>query len=220
MKKILGAVGVVLPLVLFCTPVLADRTPEGQCTPATIYRENQVLLKDALEDMRFSTGKVAMKDTPGVYFIEAMIPYCEAGIRLARQAANFSGDADVTRMAMEKSVGETLLLERMQRWGQAHAPVEQLNDSSARSFTNLMEEVRETTWDDMETALSDRDPERSFVTVMAAHGQGAVDMSKVLLIFEADQELRGIAENIIGLQQAGLMSMQSFLKKHQARAVE
>jgi uncharacterized protein (DUF305 family) len=219
MKRILlGALGVGLPLMLACGPLLADKSSDGPGASTESYQENRALLKSTLDNMLFSTGRTGAKDRAGDYFVAAMIPYYEAGIRLAQNATRFSDDADLARISKEKSLVEKQLLGRMQRWEQTGLPcVTRLNVSSARSFVNLMEEVRETTWNDSASALSQGDLERSFLTVMIAYSEGAIDMAKVVLIFEADQELRSIARDAIGLHQTGVRFMQPLLERQRAK---
>ncbi len=215
-KRLLKGLGIGFLLMLLCTPLFATRTPQAACLPDTLYQDNQALLRDAAQGMVRGVGQAAMQGTAGDYFLAAMIPYCEAGIALANDVARFSDDRDLARLAGEKSLGEELLLKRMQSLKRGSLTLAtRLDRSSTRSFVRLMQEVGETTWQDIQPALSDPNPEHSFITVMVAYGEGAIDMAKVVLIFENDQEMRDIAQHVIGMHQADVKSMQSWLRNRQ-----
>jgi hypothetical protein len=58
------------------------------------------------------------------------------------------------------------------------------------------------------------DPDHDFVTHMAPHHQGAIDMAEVELKYGSDAKLKQLAARIISAQQREIAFMQAWLEKH------
>ncbi len=171
-------------------------------------------VKDTLERMENNMAQAIMGKSPGQYFAETMIPYCRAGRELSNKMLVLTSDEGLAKLAGDMDAAENSFLEDMHNWQAAgRTSSMQLGDSSRQSFIRLMLEVKATTWQEMEP-LTNTDPERSFLTILIAHSQGAIDMAKVLLIFESDDEIRRLASRIITEKQAGIRSMQNWLMRH------
>ena len=73
----------------------------------------------------------------------------------------------------------------------------------------------------MAAAPTTGDPDRDFLAMMIPHHQGAVEMSRLLLIHGRDPLVRRLAEDIIAGQQTEILSMQGRLARlGQGRATE
>lgn len=71
--------------------------------------------------------------------------------------------------------------------------------------------------DEMERAMmraDDPDFSRAFVVKMIEHHKGAVEMSRILLKYGKDAELRRMAEKGIKMQEKEIGEMQEWLKEH------
>jgi uncharacterized protein (DUF305 family) len=58
------------------------------------------------------------------------------------------------------------------------------------------------------------DPDHDFVTHMAPHHQGAIDMAEIELKYGSDAKLKQLAARIISAQQREIAFMQTWLEKH------
>jgi len=66
----------------------------------------------------------------------------------------------------------------------------------------------------MTAGLPSSDPDHAFVRMMIPHHQGAVDMSKALLLYGKDRELQQLAKSIIAAQQSEIQLMNLWLARH------
>ena len=92
--------------------------------------------------------------------------------------------------------------------GQAPAP---FIASTAKSFSELMDDAMAVMDYGMRTAPMNGLPEHDFVTMMIPHHQGAIDMARSLLLTTKDPELRNLAQGIITEQQNEIRLMQAWL---------
>lgn len=67
---------------------------------------------------------------------------------------------------------------------------------------------------DMMSMAASSDPDRAFVTMMAPHHQGAIDMSRIYLREGKDPELRKMAEKIIADQEREIGEFKAWHAKH------
>ena len=86
------------------------------------------------------------------------------------------------------------------------------------SFDSLMRRSMEHMHHGMAAASPSGDPDRDFVRMMVPHHQGAVDMSKALLLYGKDRELQQLAKSIIAEQQNEIQLMTLWLARHPASA--
>jgi uncharacterized protein (DUF305 family) len=218
MKRALIATGLSIGLLLATiTPSLFSKGTDDSemMVLSALYQKDEAPLMTTLEKMQKDMGLITMKGSAGSYYVAAMIPYCRAGVELSRTVKSFNPDREIERLAGEMSLVDESYLRDLQRWhSQGDPGTLPLNRSSAQSFLRLMKEIRDSVREDTGPGFSAQalDPQQSFVTIMIAHKQGAVDMAKVVLIFEDDPELRRIAQSIISEQQRKLKSLQSWMK--------
>lgn len=214
MKYVLSAaLGITLVLTLGALPLSANRTIDQAALPGD---DGRTLLDQAVTESRDDTAASQPVD-PSARFVAAMVPHVAQGQAFARKAALFTEDPALAHLAQQISLSRASYLKDIKRW-QANAPSRsfRLSSSSSGAFSRLMQEVQETTREDMKDGFSAARSEMSFVTVMMARSQGAIDMAKVFLIFEGDRELSRVARKIIGEEQAHLSSMQGWLKQNAA----
>jgi uncharacterized protein (DUF305 family) len=214
MKYVLSAalgIGVLLALGVF--PLSANRAIDRMALSCDDVRR---VLEEAAAENRDDQAALQPGD-PSAYFVAAMIPHVAQGNALAQKAALFTGDPVLAHLAQQICISRTSYLKDIERW-RANTPGRsfRLSGSSSEAFSRLMREVQETTREDMKDGLSAARSEMSFVTIMMARSQGAIDMAKVFLIFEGDRELGRVAWRIIGEEQAHLSSMRAWLKQNAA----
>lgn len=87
------------------------------------------------------------------------------------------------------------------------APVP-LPASTAHTFPELMANVDAVMHHAMADAPRNGDPDHDFASAMVPHHQGAIDMSKVELLYGRDPVLRRMAQEIIVSQQQEIVVMQ------------
>ncbi len=207
-KAILLGVSLIILVGVIMLSLSPDRAA-GRDAPSA----QGTAVRDTIERMHESMAQAIMGKSPGQYFAATMIPYCRAGQELSKKIGFLKPDAGLEKLAVEMDASDTSLLEAMRSWQEAgHTQSLQLGENSRKSFVRLMHEVKTSAWQDMEPALSDMGPERSYITILIVHNQGAIDMAKVLLIFESDDELRRLAGRIISEKQAEIRSMQAWLR--------
>lgn len=90
--------------------------------------------------------------------------------------------------------------------------------STARSFSQLMEDAMALMEHGMRAAPMNGDPEHDFVAMMIPHHQGAIDMAKAVLLYTKDPALRNLALSIIAEQHNEIRLMQAWLAQHAAGA--
>ena len=66
----------------------------------------------------------------------------------------------------------------------------------------------------MKSAMAQGDADHEFVTMMIPHHQGAIDMSKAMLMYGRDEQLKRLAQEIITDQQNEVQLMKLWLAKH------
>jgi uncharacterized protein (DUF305 family) len=94
------------------------------------------------------------------------------------------------------------------------AAAQHATGSGAKSFAALMNEAMSEMHHGMAAGASSVDPDRTFVRMMIPHHQGAVDMSKALLLYGKDRELQQLAKSIVAEQQSEIQLMQLWLARH------
>ena len=88
--------------------------------------------------------------------------------------------------------------------------------STEKTFDQLMNEAMGVMHKGMHSAPHTADPDRDFITMMIPHHQNAIDMAKVLLLYDKDEQLKRLAQEIITDQQSEIQLMQLWLKQHGA----
>ncbi len=86
------------------------------------------------------------------------------------------------------------------------------------SFGALMQQSMARMHHGMSAAPASGNPDRDFVTMMIPHHQGAIDMSRALLLHGKDRELQQLAKAIIAEQQNEIQLMKLWLARHPASA--
>ncbi len=213
MKYVVSAAfGMGVLLALSALPLSANRTIDG----AAPSGDGRSVLEQAIIESR-DDGAGSGPGDPSAYFVAVMIPHAIQGKALAQNAGLFTDDPVLADLSRQICISRTSYLKDIERW-QARTPGKNfhLSSRSSDTFSRLMQEVRATTREDMEAGLSAARSDMSFVTIMMARSQGAIDMAKVFLIFEGDRELSRVARKIIGEEQAHLSSMHAWLKQNAA----
>lgn len=90
--------------------------------------------------------------------------------------------------------------------------------STARPFSQLMDDAMALMEHGMRAAPMNGDPEHDFVAMMIPHHQGAIDMAKAVLLYTKDPALRNLALSIIAEQHNEIRLMQAWLARHAAGA--
>jgi hypothetical protein len=83
--------------------------------------------------------------------------------------------------------------------------------SNESEFTRALAESLDAMHRNMSNAPQTREPDRDFLTTMIPHHQGAIDMSRIILLYGKDERLRRLAQGIIIEQQAEIEVMQRLL---------
>jgi uncharacterized protein (DUF305 family) len=78
---------------------------------------------------------------------------------------------------------------------------------------DMMQSMERMNRDMMSMAVTS-DPDRAFVTMMAPHHQGAIDMARIYLREGKDPEIRGMAEKIIADQEREIGEFKAWQAKH------
>jgi uncharacterized protein (DUF305 family) len=86
--------------------------------------------------------------------------------------------------------------------------------STAKPFSQLMDDAMAVMDYGMRTAPMNGQAEHDFVTMMIPHHQGAIDMAKALLLTTQDPALRNLTQQIIADQQIEIQLMNAWLKEH------
>ncbi len=89
--------------------------------------------------------------------------------------------------------------------------------STAKAFSELMDDAMAAMDYGMRNAPMNGKPEHDFVTMMMPHHQGAIDMAQALLLTTRDPELRNLAQGIITEQQNEIRLMKSWLQRNAER---
>lgn len=86
---------------------------------------------------------------------------------------------------------------------------------SGRSFDDMMTEVMDRMHQAMAAAGHTGDPNIDFAQQMIPHHQGAIDMVRVLILFEPqDNDIRNLSSQILAVQTAEITEMQQWLATH------
>ncbi len=86
---------------------------------------------------------------------------------------------------------------------------------SSRSYSELVHEAMDIMHRDMHAQVESPNPDTAFAEMMIPHHQGAIDMSKALLLHGKDPALRNLALQIIAEQRTEIDLMKSVLKRSQ-----
>jgi len=94
------------------------------------------------------------------------------------------------------------------------AAAQQPGPSREKTFAELMNAAMLQMHHGMTAEPPTSDPDHAFVRMMIPHHQGAVDMSKALLLYGKDRELQQLAKSIIAGQQSEIQLMYLWLARH------
>ncbi|HDR8858713.1 DUF305 domain-containing protein [Burkholderia territorii] len=98
-------------------------------------------------------------------------------------------------------------------WGQLRPPdTARVPDTSTQAYKRADSKMMEA----MEGARYTGDADRDFVSHMAPHHQGAIDMAQVELKYGKDPTLRQLATRIIAAQRDEIALMERWQKEHGA----
>ena len=100
----------------------------------------------------------------------------------------------------------------------AAARAQHSKPGEATGFSTLMKQSMERMHHGMTAEPASGDPDGVFVRMMIPHHQGAIDMSKALLLYGKDRELQQLAKSIIAEQQNEIQLMQLWLAKQPSSA--
>ena len=180
-----------------------------------VASQDTQLLRKAIEKALPEKERPDRMARAGEEFADTMVPFTAALLPVSREIAVISRDPALAAIAKRISQAEQARLAEFRRWqrGEQSDPAG-LAGTSAVSFHRLMDEVADDTRDLMQSALLDPNPDVCFVAAMIAQGEGAIDMAKVVLIFEGNDELRVIARNLVRERLAEVRSLRSWLQEH------
>jgi uncharacterized protein (DUF305 family) len=95
-------------------------------------------------------------------------------------------------------------------WAQDHSDHKQVPEKQTPEFTQFMKEMdsgMKKMMDDMHAPGYSGDPDVDFLAMMIPHHAGAVEMSRLVLIYGRDPLVRKLAEDIIAGQQVEIEAM-------------
>jgi len=208
--SIVAALSVVSALPLY--GLVGGRQPG---MTSTVITHDTELLRNAIEKALPERERPDGTARAGEEFADAMVPYTAALLPVSHEIALISQDPALAAIAKRIGQSEQARLAELRRWQKREqSDPEDLAGTSAVSFRRLMEEVAENTRDLMQSALLDPNPDVCFVAAMIAQGEGAIDMAKIVLIFEGNDELRVIARNLVRERQGEIRSLRSWLRDY------
>ena len=94
------------------------------------------------------------------------------------------------------------------------AAAQHRNHTGEKTFAQLMNAAMSEMHQGMMAGAPSSDPDRAFVRMMIPHHQGAIDMSKALLLYGKDRELQQLAKSIVAEQQSEIQLMRLWLARH------
>lgn len=100
-------------------------------------------------------------------------------------------------------------------WAQDHTHHKQVPEKQTPEFKQFMKEMdagMKKMMDDMHAPGYSGDPDVDFLAMMIPHHEGAIEMSRLMLIYGTDPLIRKLAEDIIATQQVEIETMKQRLK--------
>ena len=93
-------------------------------------------------------------------------------------------------------------------------PTSQRTTTTDKTFDQLMDDAMGQMDQAMKSAMTQGHADHEFVTMMIPHHQGAIDMSKAMLMYGRDEQIKRLAQEIITNQQNEVQLMKLWLAKH------
>lgn len=148
----------------------------------------------------------AAADAGDVMFAQMMIPHHEQAVEMADLAlAEDTASAEVRRLAGQVKAAQDPEIEQMRGWlREWGAPTSAPMDHSTGGMMSMSD------LSDLEQARG-AEFDRTWLTMMVAHHQGAITMAQGVLATTSDPEVEALAEAIVRTQQAEIATMQGLL---------
>jgi len=149
-------------------------------------------------------------------FLTAMIPHHQQALHMADMALTQSDDQKVKELAATIKNEQDPEITQMQQWlDSGDFPSAGASNSSGMGGMDAMDGMADGMMsnEDMDTlmGLQGMDFDAMWLTMMIAHHEGAITMSKKVLATTSDERIRTLANNIITGQTAEITTMKSML---------
>ena len=135
-------------------------------------------------------------------FVDAMIPHHEGALEMAEVAPDNAEHEEIRTLAREIVDAQRAEIEELRRIR------EDLGGSTMQMSGDEMEGMRMS--EDPGELARARPFDRAFIDAMTPHHESAIEMANVALEESENQEVRGIAENIVAGQERELSQMEEW----------
>ena len=183
-------------------------TSSDQAT-ASYLKEQDTIMANMMKDMEDipTTGSAAID------YLNGMIPHHESAVAMAESYLKHGGtEPDLVALAGDVIEVQTKEIEQMQ------AMVKDLEENEAKNNdmeAAYLEEYQKLFAAHHESHMSEaaESVDEAFAEGMILHHQMAADMSKIILEYTDQKDVKELAQNIIDVQEQEIDQMQDILKK-------
>ena len=185
------------------------------CENATYLEEFHHIVKTMICEMT----SARLKDSISYNFIVQMIPHHEAAIRMSENILTYTKDCQIAKIAkniittQKKSIQDMRSIQDSCRCYRNH-------HGDLYQYQNALQPIFDTMFSNMQNAFSDSCVNCNFLREMIPHHEGAVQMSKLTLLFRICPQLKPILQAIIKEQEQGICEMEDLLRNCPASAFQ
>lgn len=174
---------------------------------AEYLEEQEDIMEDMIDDMEIEPSGNASLD-----FLRGMIPHHEAAIEMSEEYLEYGGNhPDLRQIAEDIISSQKDEIELMENLIYTIKTSGKKDETKEQKYLNAYSQMMSSEQHMSHGVSSAQDVEQAFAEGMIMHHQMAIDMSKAILDYTDDDEVRRLAEDIIEIQGEEIQAMEEIL---------
>ena len=187
----------------------SDASPADSAALSQYLQEQDIIMSDMMGNMEVEpTGNAS------VDFLKGMIPHHRSAIDMSESYLKLGGaNAELKKLAEDIIDAQTGEIDEMNRLIEEIEASGKTDTDKEQGYLNSYNKMMASHQHMHHGTSSAKDVEQSFAEGMLMHHQMAVDMSKAILDYTDNDEVRKLAEDIIDAQEKEIQQMQDIINQ-------
>ena len=195
MKKYLQRLFVVAVIGIMCFSSMNIRAAAPQNEAAYLEKYQTIV-----QAMKTEMGNVLRTGDPALDYLYQMIPHHQGAVNMAQNVLQYATNQKVKQMAQKMIKEQTDEIAEMKRLGEKIKTNSQIYKAEEAAYGVEFMQFYEAMIDAMEAVKPTGDVDKDFLQGMMPHHEGSINISRSILRYTSNSEVRKLAENIVKKQ--------------------
>lgn len=168
--------------------------------------------KNVFNKMKKGMNAKPCLDNVNFAFVTEMIPHHEGAIGMSNAIVKYGCNAEVKSIAEHIIQSQNTQLPLMESMKFKFEKESKSDCTEWSNYITAYDKIKDKMFKSMESVKPSDNADVTFLKQMIPHHEGAIEMSKEILKYTKDPQLKKLAEDIVNSQNSGVQKMKDLLK--------